>query len=298
MLRKLSVLLALAAIAAASLACQFVTGPRAASEPPTAAAPTATAAPSSTTAPLPTVDTAATQQAEAAIAKATQEAAARAAEQAEAEKAAAEATAQAAEEMALTAEVEAQATQQAEGIFKEIIMLEQAGDISRTEGTYLQVEDFEESWAQIGWYQWWNTGYAPTDFVIRAHTAWESASRTSDWFNTGCGFVFHAQDENNHYLIYLAMDGYVYMKGYVDGKFRELGREYYGKVQTVEGEADVLLAVDGAKITYYVNGEKIFQRENKELPSGDLALTLSSGTNKDFGTRCTISDIEIWDMTR
>lgn len=293
--RKLSLLLALALIVIVTLSCQLAAGPRVTSEAPTVVADTAATSPAVVSSP--TADISATTRAEEAIAQATQEAEALAAEQEEAEKAAAEATALA-EEMALTAEVEAQATQQAEGIFEDVIMLDQQGDISGTDGTYYQVEDFEESWAQIGWYQWWVTGYTPTNFVIRAHTAWESASRTADWFNSGCGFVFHAQDAENHYMIYLALDGYVYMKGYVDNTYRELGREYYGKVGAVEGKADVLLAVDGPKITYYVNDEKIFQRENKELPSGDLALTLISGTNKDFGTRCTISDIEIWDLDR
>jgi len=296
MSRKFPILLLLAALMVVSLSCQFVTGQGTNSEAKTIVQATA--------APSPTIDSAATAQAEAAVVQATQEAEALATAEEEAEKAAAEATAQAAEaaaqaaeEMALTAEVEAMATQQAAGIFEDVAMLKKQGDINSTAGSYYQVEDFEENWAQIGWYQWWNMGYKPADFVIRAHTTWESASRTADWYNAGCGFVFRAQDEKNHYMIYLALDGYVYMKGYIEDTFRELGREYYGKIERVKGEADVLLAVDGSKITYYVNSEKIFQRENKELQSGDLALTLVSGTNKDYGTRCTISDIEIWELS-
>jgi hypothetical protein len=64
----------------------------------------------------------------------------------------------------------------------------------------------------------------------------------------------------------------------------------------MNGSADVILAVQDGTISYYVDGKRVFQRENSELKEGDLALTLNSGTNKDFGTRCKMTDIEVWDL--
>lgn len=195
---------------------------------------------------------------------------------------------------ARTATAAVRVTEQSQGLYDIILGLQKLGAITRADGTYHTISDFDDSWAQLLWYQYSTTGYSPADFVIKAHTEWESASRVADWYASGCGFVFRETDENNHYLIYLALDGNVYLKAYVDGDFYELGKEHYGQIDFMQGQADVVLAVDGPKITYFINGEQIFQRENSQLSSGGLYLTVVSGTNKDFGTRCQITDIELW----
>jgi hypothetical protein len=291
MVKKLPILLAIMALFFSSLACQLVTGAQETAEPVEA---TSVLAPRATEAqviePTATEDLAATQQAEENSAVATQEAA----DLATAEAFIAEATQQAEEILAQTAVVEVAATALAENMYSDILQLQSDGVLQNTEGQYYIVDDFEESWAQINWYQWWRTGLQPTNFVVRAHTEWESASRTANWFDSGCGFVFRETDEDNHYVIFLALDGNVYMKGYVEGKYRELGREYYGKLDFMNGEADVVLVVEGDHIVYFINGEKIFERNHNYLDSGNLDLTLVSGTNKDFGTRCEITDIEVW----
>ncbi len=197
---------------------------------------------------------------------------------------------------ARTATAGVRVTEQAQGLYNIVQELEKQGAITRTNGTYHTISNFNESWAQLLWYQYSATEYSPNDFVISAHTQWESASRVADWYASGCGFVFREVDENNHYLIYLALDGNVYLKAYVDGKFYELGKEYYGQLDFMQGQADVILAVDGPKITYFINGEQAFQRENSQLNSGGLYLTVVSGSNQDFGTRCQITDIELWEL--
>ena len=195
---------------------------------------------------------------------------------------------------ARTATAAVRVTEQSQELYNFVLELKKQGVITRTDGTYHSISNFDESWAQLLWYQYWSTEYSPADFVISAHTEWESASRVADWYASGCGFVFRETDENNHYLIYLALDGNVYLKAYVDGEFHELGKEYYGQIDFVQDQADVLLAVDGSQITYFINGKQVFQRENSELSSGGLYLTVVSGTNADFGTRCQITDIELW----
>ncbi|MBE0698202.1 MAG: hypothetical protein IH586_14890, partial [Anaerolineaceae bacterium] len=122
-----------------------------------------------------------------------------------------------------TAQVDTQATAQAQEIANVVENLANQGLLKNTGGTYSKIKDFSENWAQIGWYQWWNTGLEPNDFIIRAHTEWESASKTANWFDSGCGFVFRQEDEKNHYMIFLALDGNVYLKGYVDGVYKEFG---------------------------------------------------------------------------
>jgi hypothetical protein len=190
------------------------------------------------------------------------------------------------------------ATAQAQEFVSVIDDLTQKGFLENSAGKYSTVEDFNENWAQIGWYQWWNTGFEPANFVIRAHTEWESASKTANWYDSGCGFVFREEDEDNHYMIFLALDGYVYLKAYVDGEYKEFGKGNAVKIDHNKGGADVMLVVEGSRILYFVNGEKVLDRKNEALSEGKLALTLVSGTNKDYGTRCNITNIELWELSQ
>ncbi len=303
MARKLFSVLVCGVLLFATLACQFFPGSN------TAVTPTSTtvAAVSVTQVePTATVDTAATEQAaqqaveKAATqsAQATEEAQAQAKAEAATQTAAAKITEQAANRLARTATAVAQATAQAADMYSQVEKLKSEGILQSTAGSYHLLEDFQKEWAQLNWYQWWNTGYQPADFVLRTHTTWESASRTANWFAAGCGFVFRAKDENNHYMIFLALDNNVYMRGYVDGKYREFGKSYAGRLDHMKGEADIMLVVQGDRFVYYVNGQKVFDQRNSELSEGDLGLTLNSGTNKDFGTRCEMTHIELWTLDK
>lgn len=266
-----------------SMACQPT---RQAAVPTQTSQPTANTIPSATKAATPTTNFASTDQARA-NAQGTQEAEAQAVEQ----------TRQAEDILERTAAVEMAATAQANDMYALVQDLQSQGYLQFTGGAYFPIEDFDESWAQINWYQWWRTGLAPTDFVLRAHTEWESASRSANWFSSGCGFVFREEDENNHYIIFLALDGNVYLSGMVDGVYTQMGRDYFGRIENMKGGADVMLVVQGTQIKYFVNDQLVLERNNAVFKEGDLGLTLLSGTNKDFGTRCQITNVEVWDLT-
>jgi len=190
----------------------------------------------------------------------------------------------------------ASATAQAQPLYELVQDLNAEGHLSSTDGIYNALPDFDESWAQIGWYQWWYTDYSPTDFVIRAEASWDSASDKANWWNSGCGFVFREDGVSNHYLAYLGLDGYVYFSRNVRDKPASLGNSYYGKLGTPKGQAQIMLVVEGTTITFFVNGERVYTRQDQGLESGKLALTLLSGINSGFGTRCTMTDIELWEL--
>jgi len=298
MARKFFAAISCAVLLSVSLACKLLSMQPASPAP----SPQAVSTEEQLTKPIPSATedfSAATRAAEESVQSTAESAAAteEAAAQSQTQAAAGQATAEAESMLALTAEVMQAATAEAQEMYSVVEKLYADGLLQKTSGTYIKVEDFSETWAQLNWYQWWKTGLSPADFVIRAHTEWESASKTANWFASGCGFVFRETNEDNHYMIYLALDGNVYMKGYIDGKFRELGREYAGGINHLKGGADVMLVVEGSRFIYFVNGEKVFDREHTELREGNLALTLVSGTNKDFGTRCSITDIEVWDLS-
>ena len=208
----------------------------------------------------------------------------------------AEALAKEATRDAATAAAKAESTAQAQSMLALVQELYSDGYLSTTAGTYYSLEDFDESWAQINWYMWWYTGYAPTDFVIRANAAWDSASTSANWWTSGCGFVFREDGVANHYLAYLGLDGYVYFARTVREKYASLGASYYGRLDTPKGQAQIMLVVEDTNITFFVNGERVHARQDQGLNSGNLALTLLSGINTGFGTRCQMSNIELWEL--
>jgi len=203
-------------------------------------------------------------------------------------------TATAEAKKASTATAVVAATQQASDMAAVVTSLYDDGTITRNTGKYYTFQDFEESWAQLGWYNSWSLGIDPTNFVLRAHSSWEMATRTPD--PSGCGFVFRISEKGDHFMVFLANTGYVWIQMIKNKIYTKLGQAYAAKVDPIKGEADIMLAVDGTKFSFYVNGERAIQVENQNLPEGALGLTLVSGTNKDFGTRCQMTGIELWDL--
>lgn len=169
-----------------------------------------------------------------------------------------------------------------------------------TPGEYRALGDFDQSWAQIGWYQWWPIEGAPTNFVIRTDATWSSASNTADWNQSGCGFVFHAKDAKNHFAVYLGLDGHVYVQRQYNGQAKLLGSPNYGKVDIPEGSAEIMLMVNGNNFYFFVNGEEVYSGSDSlltgALKDGELGLTVNSGTNKGYGTRCQMKNIGMWDL--
>ena len=204
------------------------------------------------------------------------------------------ATQRAGEIQTATASVIAQATQQAQSMAEKIQKLLNEGVVASATGDYYRLADFDESWAQIGWYQWKPTGHTAEDFVITADTAWQSASDRANWQNSGCGFVFNLKDKNNHHFAYLGLDGFVRLVQVSRGNYKNLAIQKYGKVSIPEGAAKIMLVVYDKKISYYVNDQRVASAYDGSITVGDIALTLLSGTNKDYGTRCQMKNIDLW----
>ena len=83
--------------------------------------------------------------------------------------------------------------------------LHEKGIISTTDGAFHTIPDFHKEWAQLYYYRWWYSDYSPSNFVIKADLAWESASKTSNLGESGCGFVYHTDDKSNHHATFLMM---------------------------------------------------------------------------------------------
>jgi hypothetical protein len=175
-----------------------------------------------------------------------------------------------------------------------VAQLRSDGLVTAPGGFYAALPSFDESWAQLNWYQVSPLDVDPTDFVLRADASWESASLTANWFSSGCGLVFRYQDIDNHYVAFLDLDGYVNLLRVKSGVYAELGRKYFGPVGTAAGEASISVVAEGERLIVLVNDEKVLEREDFGLTNGWLGYTLFSGTNKGYGTHCQLENVELW----
>lgn len=179
----------------------------------------------------------------------------------------------------------------AEDAFRTIIAeFREDGVIPRTNGSFYFHEDHQDEWAQINWYQWESFDWAE-NFVISADITWKSASSTPNYPNAGCGFVFRAQDTSNHLFASLNMDGMVHFGGIRNGYRMNYDEFAYG-THSLKGSAQLILVVNGDKLTAYVDGSYIGQQRGAGIiDGGSLAFSIWSGTNMDYGTRCSFQNI-------
>ena len=172
------------------------------------------------------------------------------------------------------------------------------GYIKSADGRFREYDDFNEEWAQLGWYSWWTLGQNAKDFYISAHFKWTSAYRSADL--SGCGFAFAIQGDNDHYAVFLDRSKVYFVETaeyYTPfSPTRGTGRVNFGNPFDLPVEADFTLIVQGTTAYVLVDQDLVGEytlSQSKQLRGG-LGLTLLSGTNRDFGTRCEMTDIRVW----
>jgi Tol biopolymer transport system component len=183
-----------------------------------------------------------------------------------------------------------------------VMSLEDGGFLTSSNGKRVKssaLKNFDEEWAQLGWYAYWRLQLSPSDqpdnFVIWADASWESASDKANWWESGCGFVFREEDVDNYYMVRLGMNGIVYFKRVRGGNQSTVGISPERlPLEVPEDNGNFILAVQGSNVMFFVDGMLVLNEQDISHETGNLALTLSSGTNKDFGTRCSMENIELW----
>ena len=153
--------------------------------------------------------------------------------------------------------------------------------------------DYTDEWAQINWFQWIDFENAER-FVLSTNVSWESAHERPNNFASGCGIIFNEGSGAGNYLMAsLRMDGLIYFTGKRNNYDLSYGTYRYGKAST-RGSADFILVVDGDKASVYINGERVVTKASLPVMGDNVGICTLSGTNKDFGTRCTWNDIYMY----
>ena len=189
-------------------------------------------------------------------------------------------------------------TQKYEDYNAEIASYFDQGYLDTTDGSLEQIDDFLYDWAQLGWYRWLPLNNETSDFVLSAHFKWMSAYKNAD--ESGCGFAFAIQPDHSHYAVFLDRSKIIFLDADASygsyalpvGKTRGTGRVKFGN----PGEADFTLIVRGNSAYVLVDQELIgeYSLAKSRDVFGDLGLTVLSGTNKDYGTRCEMTDLHLF----
>jgi len=186
------------------------------------------------------------------------------------------------------------ATQQYGEFYSLIQTFEEKGYVDSTHGSVYELSPFMEEWAQIGWFRWWPYEFAVSDLVFKANFKWSTASATPDI--SGCGVIFGLQENEEYYAVFLDKSRILFLRKsgarvYEVGKTRGSGRVNFSN----PAEADFALAVRDKNAYVSVNGEVTEYTLSKgQSTQGNFAVTILSGTNRDYGTRCEMTDMMLW----
>ena len=149
----------------------------------------------------------------------------------------------------------------------------------------------------MGWYNWLPLGESASDFVLSGHFKWDSAFKNSDI--SGCGFIFSLQENNDHYAVFLDRSKVFFL---ITDRARGFSKPVTptrgtGRVKfDYPAEADFTLIVKGPYAYVLVDGEVVGEytlAQSRPL-FGNLGLTVLSGTNRDYGTRCEMTNLHLW----
>jgi Tol biopolymer transport system component len=177
--------------------------------------------------------------------------------------------------------------------------LEKIGILTSSTGQTRLIYDWKKEWAQLNWYTWKRVQSGMSDFIISADASWSSASDTANWWDSGCGFVFREKDGDNHYKVFLDMNGVAQLSRVRYGTHALIGisdDDY--PVTRPSDSANLMLVVQGHDIRFFVNGLLMLYRQDTALDRGNVGLTLNSGTNKGYGIRCEMTNIQFWVLNK
>jgi hypothetical protein len=189
------------------------------------------------------------------------------------------------------------ATERAEALDAEVKAYFEKGYLATTDGRFRELDDFSYDWAQLGWYNWLPIQDGVSDFYLSAHFEWDSAFKNSDI--SGCGFIFGLQPNDDHYAVFLDRQKIFFLitdnrVGFSKpvGPTRGTGIVKFD----YPAQADFTLIVKDAYAYVLVDGKVSaeYTLAQSRSSKGGVGLTVLSGTNKDYGTRCEMTNLHLW----
>jgi hypothetical protein len=189
------------------------------------------------------------------------------------------------------------ATERAQELNAEVQAYFNKGYLATTDGIFRELEDFSDDWAQLGYYNWLPLRDSARDFFLSAHFKWDSAFKNSNI--SGCGFIFGLQPNDDHYAVFLdRLKVFFLITDHTLGFSKPVSPTRGTGIVKFDypAEADFTLIVKGAYAYVLVDGEVVgeYTLAQSRAAKGGIGLTVLSGTNKDYGTHCEMTNLHLW----
>lgn len=198
------------------------------------------------------------------------------------------------------------ATQQYEDFMAAVKQAYEAGQISTLDGTYSHLGDYSDAYASTYGYRWEPTDVTARNFIVRADFDWEVANQKN---YSGCGFKFRQElvgspgtTTKAEYYYIAALDGVNGVLLMYKVTFEHKPASLIKKMDMPDiGEnpyhAQFMLVVNDTSAYTYVNGEFLTEHKlqsNWITEEGPLEYLVLTGSDNDYGTRCKISNADVW----
>lgn len=188
-------------------------------------------------------------------------------------------------------------TRQAQVMLGLVQQLFDGNIVSSTNGNYYAIQDYEATWNQANSYQKTYLGYDFANFVLRADAVWQPDKNAENWSESGCGFIFHEDEAENHYLVEFTNNrAYLYRR--MNGGLGRIGVSYRYEISKDLEQANIMIVVEDNWITLFVDDEQVYHFQHPNLESGKMAFTVISAASGGTGTNCSISNIELWEIVK
>jgi len=171
-----------------------------------------------------------------------------------------------------------------------------SGYIPSINGEYQRVDDYSDQYAEQGYYRSVLTGLKAGVFILRADVRIENFQ--DDFPRAGCGFIYHAgQFSQNNEVIFLSQNGNAYYYRPINNPRRyEIRANYYAEIPN-PATVSLTLVVNKRDSYFFVDNKLIFQINTLSTSLlSNWGFAIVSGSSKEFGTRCTFTNIEFWNV--
>ena len=176
-----------------------------------------------------------------------------------------------------------------ENMARMVKMLNMKERIASTAGTYTVLPDRELSLAMMGYSSKEPLGISGKSLLLQSDIAWASGYVHPDYAGSGCGFFIRESDPHSYIEIFAAMDGGGHVNAFRNGTLIPLITLKYG-TWSIEGSGRLGVAADEQKLTILWNDSILGTITDATwIGDGNAGYLIHSGTNGDFGTRCTFS---------
>lgn len=192
------------------------------------------------------------------------------------------------------------ATKTAAGLQARIQGYVKNGYLASDQGSFVQLQDSTDSFAKKNYLRYSSAGYDSQvkNFAVWAHVGLTSASPVNYPEYSGCGFTFRVNDAGDAYTLMVIKDR-VLMTACRNNTCKEVGKtrgsgrlgyqgDFEASVDLIVNDTDARVLVDNQLI-----GEYTLSSDYLTDP-GYLGYSIISGTNKDYGTRCTYNNAGLW----